>query len=105
MNEIYLTPDTINISLVNKFNQLKEYFANYKSKYQYFKPAELQKSFYQFYNKILVGDTLYIYENNGKNGYKLGRLNSVLVLNSLGEFKKSYDTEITYKIRKEDLWK
>lgn len=84
-NLIYISPKSFDLQKKNNFIRLKDFTVNYKSKYPYYEPS-FQESFYQFYNKLISGDTLSIYENDGKHNYRLGCLQGKYLLNSLGEF-------------------
>ena len=99
---IYISPEKFDISEKRKFEQLKEIIQNYNVKYPYFKPGKPQISYYETEEKIFKGDTLFIYEKNGNPNYKIGCLQSVFILNSLGEFGGKYDTDILYKIKESE---
>jgi len=77
-----------------KFADLKQEIIDYKEKYPYDdrELAHRDKN-YIFYNKVLRGDSIFLYENDGKMNYKLGCLKDIRICNSLGEFdpKKSED--------------
>jgi len=70
-----------------KFADLKQEIIDYKEKYPYDdrELAHRDKN-YIFYNKVLQGDSIFLYENDGKMNYKLGCLKDIRICNSLGEF-------------------
>ena len=97
-NDTHISPEKFNISEKRKFEQLKEIVKNYNLKYSYFKPGEIQKSYYESVDKYFKGDTLFVYEKNGNPKYKIGCLQSAAILNSLGEFG-GIGKNILYKIK------
>lgn len=104
-NEICLSPGSFRLSPESKFIQLKNLFADYKHKYPNY-ISEHQKSSYTFHNKVLKGDTLFLYKyDDKKRNYRFGCLDDVYILNSLGEFKRNYDHNFLSEIKKEDLCK
>jgi hypothetical protein len=83
-NIIYISPENFDLQKKNNFILLKNLICNYKTKYPYFEPIH-QKCYFHYYNKLISGDTLSIYENDGKHNYRLGCLHGKYLLNSLGE--------------------
>lgn len=81
-NKISLTfGNTLYIDVNNKFESIKSIVDNYKSIFLY-STKEYSPRYYHFYDKVIKGDTLFIYENDGNKSW----LSDVRKLNSLGEF-------------------
>ncbi|WP_139261322.1 hypothetical protein [Bacteroides luti] len=78
---------TFRIRQNKKFEDLKHEIIDYKEKYPYDdrELAHRDKN-YIFYKKVLQGDSIFLYENDGKMNYKLGCLKDIRICNSLGEF-------------------
>jgi hypothetical protein len=94
-NIIYITPKIINLQNKNNFICLKRLSTNYKSKYPYYEPRYRQHCYQQF-NKLIMKDTMFLYENDGKHDYRLGCLQGKYLLNSLGEFDNYRSRSIHY---------
>ncbi len=73
------------IDLENKFQSVKYLVDNYKTEFLCDSNA-YQTHSYQYFNKIIKGDSLFLYKKDRKNNYKFGCLYDVRKLNSLGEF-------------------
>ncbi len=90
---------------IDKFEQLKNTIVNYKNSTPYYISNIHQNKYYNFYNKRLEGDTLFIYEKSDHSIYKLGCLYKAIILNSLGEFDKEHGTSITSGIKEKERCK
>lgn len=74
----------------DKFFQLRNLARHYKDSFPYYsKKPEYQPRYYRFYNKVFRDGKLFIYENDGINGYKFGCINDVREMNGLGEFENN----------------
>lgn len=106
-NVISLTlPAAFHIKKNRRFDELKQITNSYKDEFPY-DDGEInhRDKNYTYYNKIIKGDSVFLYENDGKKNYKLGCLDDIRVFNSLGEFDPKKSKGVMSKMKLDELCK